>query len=93
MGTFALPFGLNKINSKTELLNQLGDFGPTADIIDRLLFVLDQTANVQAGLSQFVHNSCLAHVLNAVQKHTFRECREGDEEDDGEEQELRHVQL
>lgn len=25
-----------------------------------VLFVLDQAANVQAGLSQFVHNSCLA---------------------------------
>lgn len=60
-------------------------------MIDRLLFVLDQTANEQEGLPQFVHNSCLANALNAVLNHTFNRCREGDEEDGGEEKEPQHV--
>lgn len=62
-------------------------------MIDWLLFVLDQAAKEQEGLSQFVHNSCLAHALNAVLKHTFNRSMEGDEEVGWEEKEPQHVQF
>lgn len=55
------------------------------------MFVSDQAANVQAALSRWVHKSCIAHILNTVLKHTFKKCNEGDEEDDGNEEELQQV--
>ncbi|KAI2643796.1 Transposable element Hobo transposase [Labeo rohita] len=91
--TCAFPLGAKKtaLNLKTELLKQLGEFGLTLDEIDRLVFVSDQAANVQATLSQRVHKSCLAHTLNTVLKHTFKKSNEGDEEEDGNEEELQQV--
>uniref|UniRef100_A0A8C2DGG8 BED-type domain-containing protein n=1 Tax=Cyprinus carpio TaxID=7962 RepID=A0A8C2DGG8_CYPCA len=87
--TCAFPSGAKKmaLNLKTELLKQLGEFGLVPDEIDRLVFVSDQGANVQAALSQWVHKSCITHVLNTVLKHTFKKSKEGDEEHDGDEEE------
>jgi len=91
--TCAFPSGAKKtaLNLKTELLKQLGEFGLLPDEIDRLVFVSDQGANVQAALSRWVHKSCIAHVLNTVLKHTFKKSKEGDEEHDGDEEELQEV--
>ncbi|CAK6980158.1 Transposable element Hobo transposase [Scomber scombrus] len=72
------------VNLKGELLKQLVEFGLTPDEIDKLLFVSDQAANVQAALAQWTHKSCVAHVINTVLKHTFKKVSEDDEEEEGE---------
>ncbi len=77
--TCAFPLGEKKsLNLKTELLKQLGEFGLTPDEIDRLVFVSDQAANVQAVLSRWLHKSCIAHILITVLRHILKKSNEGD---------------
>jgi len=91
--TCAFPLGAKKtaLNLKGELLKQLGEFGLTPEEIDKLVFVSDQAANVQAALAQWAHNSCIAHVLNTVLKHTFKLRGDDGEDGHGEEEELQQL--
>ncbi|XP_050992283.1 uncharacterized protein LOC127181551 [Labeo rohita] len=80
-----------KVSYNCITLHYIDDNWEFNNKIDRLVFVSDQAANVQAALSQWVHKSCLAHILNTVLKHTFKKSNEGDEEEDGNEEELQQV--
>lgn len=46
---------------------------------------------MQAALSRWLRSSCVAHVLNTVLKHTFKRSKEGDDDGDGDEEELQQV--
>lgn len=81
--TCAFPYqSKTAVNIKSELLKHLADFGLSQEEIDKLVFVSDQAANVQAALTHWTHRSCNAHVLNTVLKHAFKKGEDDVEEED-----------
>ncbi len=78
------------VNIKNEIIKQLQDFGLTQLEIEKLVFVSDKARSMEAALSGWAHNSCIAHVLNTVLKLTFKK---GEDEEEDELDEVRLVYL
>ncbi|KAL1486595.1 hypothetical protein MTO96_046892 [Rhipicephalus appendiculatus] len=70
-------------NIRRELVRRCAKYGLDESLLENVVFVSDQGANVISALRPYKRVSCTAHVLNTVLRHTF--------DDDFLGEDLRHV--